>query len=73
MSTLAEIERAIAMLPPEQWAEIRRWINSSAPKPEAISRSGKAPDFLARQRALFGDRVLRDSQAALDEIRSDRL
>ena len=72
MSTLAEIEQAIAMLPPEQWAEIRRWINSSAPRPAGISRSGKVPDFLARQRTIFGDRVLPDSQAALDEIRGDR-
>ena len=31
------------------------------------------PDFLARQQALFGSRVLPDSQAILDELRADRL
>ena len=33
MSTLAEIENAIEQLPPEQWVEIRRWMDSRAPKP----------------------------------------
>ncbi len=32
MSTLAEIEAAIEQLPPEQWLEIRRWLESHAPK-----------------------------------------
>ena len=31
------------------------------------------PDFRARQKAIFGDRVLPDSQAILDELRADRL
>jgi len=30
------------------------------------------PDFLARQQALFGSRVLSDSQTILDELRADR-
>ena len=30
------------------------------------------PDFLARQKALFGSRVLPDSQAILEELRADR-
>ena len=30
------------------------------------------PDFLARQQAWFGSRVLPDSQAVLDELRADR-
>lgn len=30
------------------------------------------PDFLARQKALFGNRVLSDSRAILDELRADR-
>ena len=33
MSTLAEIEQAIEALPPEQWAEIRRWMGTHAPRP----------------------------------------
>ena len=32
MSTLAEIEAAIEKLPPEQWTEIRRWMDEHAPR-----------------------------------------
>jgi hypothetical protein len=32
MSTLAEIEAAIAQLPPTQWMEIRRWMDANVPK-----------------------------------------
>jgi hypothetical protein len=32
MSTVTEIERAIAQLPLEQWAEIRRWMDAQ-PRP----------------------------------------
>ena len=32
MSTLAEIENAIEQLSQEQWMEIRRWLDSHAPK-----------------------------------------
>lgn len=32
MSTVAEIEQAIGQLPPEQWTEIRRWMDAHAPK-----------------------------------------
>ena len=32
MSTLTEIENAIEQLPQEQWMEIRRWMDSHAPK-----------------------------------------
>ena len=30
------------------------------------------PDFLARQKALFGSRELANSQSTLDQLRSDR-
>lgn len=39
--------------------------------PKARTATAK-PDFLARQQALFGSRVLPDSQAILDELRADR-
>ena len=38
MSTLTEIEAAIEQLPPEQWQEIRRWLDSRAPKVAAFPR-----------------------------------
>jgi hypothetical protein len=31
MSTVAEIEKAIQSLPPEEWAEIRRWMDAHTP------------------------------------------
>ncbi len=31
------------------------------------------PDFEARKRAIFGDRILPDSQEILDELRADRI
>ena len=40
MSTLSEIEAAIAQLPPPQWVEIRRWMDAHAPSsvaPEALT------------------------------------
>ena len=32
MSTVAEIEKAIGQLPPDQRAKIRRWMDAQAPK-----------------------------------------
>jgi len=40
---------------------------STAPQPPRTK-----PDFLARQKALFGSRVLPDSQVILDELRAER-
>ena len=76
MSTLTEIEAAIAQLPPAHWMEIRRWMDAHAPKSvmteNSASAAAKTPDFLARQKAIFGGRILRDSQAELDELRMER-
>ncbi len=76
MSTPAEIEAAIAQLAPAQWLEIRRWMDAHAPqtaRTDGASPSARAfPDFLARQRALFGERIVPDSQAVLDELRAER-
>ena len=38
----------------------------------AALAESKAPDFLARQKAIFGERMLPDSQAVLDELRAER-
>lgn len=73
MSTLVEIEEAIEHLPPVKFNELRQWMErrSRAPQMVAVVRPSK-PDFLARQKAIFGGRLLADSQATLDEIRGDR-
>ena len=77
MSTPTEIEAAIAQLPPAQWMEVRRWMDAHAPREtttgSAPPSARKMPDFLARQKALFGERVLPDSQAVLDELRAERV
>ncbi len=47
----------------------RRELQPGTGKPQTATAK---PDFLARQQALFGNRVLPDSQAILDELRADR-
>ena len=47
----------------------RRELEPETAKPQTATAK---PDFLARQQALFGNRVLPDSQAILDELRADR-
>ncbi len=77
MSTLAEIEAAIAQLPPAEWMEVRRWMDAHAPHSVMTGSTpppqNNRPDFLARQKALLGERVLPDSQAVLDEMRAERV
>jgi hypothetical protein len=73
MSTLIEIEEAIEQLPPVKFHELRLWIERRSKASQvAASPLPTKPDFLARQRAIFGGRLLPDSQSALDEIRGDR-
>ena len=73
MRTVADIEHAIENLTPEQWVEIRRWMDRRAPVPaSAVTPMRPLPNFLARQKAVFGERVLEDSQAVLDNLRADR-
>ena len=52
MSTLAEIEAAIEELPPDQWLEIRRWLDSHMPKAAVPpSVDWDASQSVTRQRA----------------------
>lgn len=44
-----------------------------AVEPAAPASPRVMADFQARKRAIFGDRILPDSQAILDELRSDRI
>jgi hypothetical protein len=45
---------------------------NSAQESAAPQSSSAKPDFLARQKALFGNRVVPDSQVTLDELRAER-
>ncbi|MCX6874890.1 MAG: hypothetical protein NTW21_13940 [Verrucomicrobia bacterium] len=47
----------------------RRALETGTAEPDPVTAK---PDFLARQQAWFGSRVLADSQAILDELRTDR-
>jgi hypothetical protein len=47
----------------------RRELEPGTGKPQMATAK---PDFLARQQAMFGSRVLPDSQSILDELRADR-
>lgn len=75
MSSVAEIEAALAQLPPAQFREIRRWMDAQTPSPKSGTtppQASKTLDFLARQKAIFGDRIVPDSQPIFDELRADR-
>jgi hypothetical protein len=51
VSSLAEIEQAIQKLPPDQWLEIRRWMDRHAPKVGGglrVSQTGVSSDWLAK-------------------------
>lgn len=48
----------------------RRSHGGGSGKPDA---SRKRPDFLARQKAVFGERILPDSQSILSKLREERL
>lgn len=70
MSTLAEIEQAIQTLPPEQWTEIRRWMDSHAPirpRPPRVdwSKSSAVTSQRDKGRLLAASEVA----ALFDELR----
>ena len=54
VSTIAEIESAIEQLPPEQWMEIRRWMDSRTQGVDARTGMGKGEDFERRLAASVG-------------------
>lgn len=49
-----------------------KWRRSSIAEGAEPKSSSPKPDFVARQKALFGNRELPNSQAILDQLRSDR-
>jgi hypothetical protein len=70
---VSEIKKAIDSLRPEEQTAIRQWMDSKRQRKRPKTKSPvRWPDFQTRQKAIFGNRVLPDSQAVLDEIRADR-
>ena len=71
MSTVAEIELAIGQLPPEQWIEIRRWIDTHAPKAApAVEVDWSKSAAVTRRRVpetRLGANVIMDALAAVRE------
>ncbi len=58
----------------EEVLDFLRFLKSkSAVEKSAHAKPRVLPDFEARKRALFGDRILPDSQEILDELRADRI
>ena len=65
MSTLAEIEAAIEKLPPKQWQEIRRWMESCALQGSVAVRAAELAEFdrwLATSTGLAKGRLTTDER-----------
>ena len=71
---ITEIESAPESLLREAYDFIifLKWQRSSIVKGAEPKTCSPKPDFVARQKALFGNRELPNSQAILDQHRSDR-
>lgn len=55
MSTLTEIEKAIEHLPPPQLEELAVWMEQRRLR-KAMTVSAAEPDFLARAKAVWGEK-----------------
>ena len=62
MSTLAEIERAISHLPPEQWMEIRRWMDANAPEQAKEADMAKFDMWLASSTGIAKGQLTTDER-----------
>jgi hypothetical protein len=63
MSTLGEIEEAIKRLPASQLDELARWLEQQRAHRPAASVS--EPDFLARAKAIWGEKPAGEPLSAL--------
>lgn len=79
MSTRGQIIEEIEKAPDAVVEEVYDFLRFLKSKPAKVASgeptsgvSQTQPDFLERQRVLFGERTLPDSQEMLDEIRADR-
>jgi len=65
MSKVPEIEAALRQLPVQQQWEVARWLLDALEEGNAIAAKGQnggsvpaLPDYAARRRRIFGDKVL---------------
>ena len=69
MSTVAEIERAIGHLPPEQWTEIRRWMDAHAPRAARGADMAEFDVWLAASTGIAKGKLTTDER--MRETRGD--
>ena len=72
-AVMEEIRSAPETVVKEVLDFVRFLKSRSAVEPAALASPRVMPDFQARKRAIFGDRILPDSQVILDELRADRI
>ena len=76
MSAIELIEQVKALPPREQaaFAELlRQWRPEPSPESPAVApASAPWPDFVARLRRIYGNKVTSDSQALISELRGER-
>ncbi|MBC8325462.1 MAG: hypothetical protein H8E27_07535 [Verrucomicrobia subdivision 3 bacterium] len=65
---MAELEAA----PDSVVEQVHGFLRAIHDDSSASRQPREMPDFLARQKAVFGGRVLADSQATLDDLRAER-
>jgi hypothetical protein len=65
MSKVQEIEAALRQLPPQDQWEVARWLLEELEEATGIAAKGQngdyaatMPDYAARRRRIFGDKVL---------------
>ena len=73
MSATELIKQVAALPQPEKrlFEELFYAMNNSSPPPAPPARSNK-PDFAARLRAIYGQKVTPDSQSIIDDGRGER-
>jgi hypothetical protein len=68
MNSVLEVEQALRQLPPEDRWEVARWLLNDLQEPTAghtttrrsdeTAQTPPTPDYSARRRRIFGDKVL---------------
>ncbi len=65
MSTLVEIEEAIARLPERELDQLAAWLEGRRVRKGAASAALREPDFLARARRIWGEHPAGETLSAL--------